>query len=282
MRLKYGIVGHPVEHSLSPAMQGAAFKAAGMDAEYLKYDVAPEALTDFLSGLAGSGVSGVNVTIPHKIAAKDFLESEGSLDGNASRLGAVNTIRVSAGRLEGFNTDGPGFYRSLVEDLRFEPEGKRIFLLGAGGAARAIAMYLGAGPAAIMVFDVDRARVESLASDYGARFKGRRIEAVSGPGSMGKALAASDLLINATPVGMRESDPSPVDKGLLRAGMYVYDLVYNRPYTRLVREANSAKAHAVTGAGMLLYQGAVAFEIWTGLKAPIAAMRRALDGALKG
>jgi shikimate dehydrogenase len=276
----YGIVGYPVKHSLSPAMQNAAFKELGIDAEYRLFEVRPEGLEDFLGGLKKSGISGLNVTIPHKIKACEFLAREGSLDPNAEKLGAVNTIKVSGKGPEGFNTDGPGFYRSLVEDLHFEPEGKSVFVLGAGGAAKAVVMYLGDAPARITVFDIDKKKAGDLAGHYGKYFNAKKLAAVSGGPAMKAALGSSDLLINATPLGMNGSDPSPVDKSLLHTGMYVYDLVYNRPYTQLVKEANSMKIHAVTGLGMLLYQGAIAFEIWTGQKAPVSVMRRSLKEAL--
>jgi len=277
----YGIIGHPVKHSLSPAMQSAAFKELGLDADYLLYDVEPANLEEFLDGLAGKGIAGVNVTIPHKIKAKEYLERKGSLDETAARLGAVNTIKVTGDGLHGFNTDGPGFYRSLVEDLGFEPEGKRVFVLGAGGAARAIVMYLGNGPEKISVFDIDKAKTQGLKKHYGKYYDDKRLRIAGDKLEMIDALDSSDLLVNATPLGMREADPSPVDKELLHPGLAVYDLVYNRPHTRLVKDANSLKLHAVTGLGMLLYQGAIAFEIWTGQKAPVSVMKKALKEAVK-
>lgn len=276
----YGILGHPVRHSFSPAMQGAAFGACGIDAEYRLFDVEPGALEDFLENLPSSGISGLNVTIPHKIAARAFLERNGSLDDNAERLGAVNTIKLAEGEARGYNTDGPGFYRSLVEDLRFEPEGRSIFVLGAGGAATAVVMYLGNGPRRITVYDPDRCRLSGLIEHHKRYFDPKRLSAVGREG-IGEAVEKADLIVNATPVGMRDGDPSPIDKKYLRAGLFVYDLVYNRPSTRLVKDANGAKCHAVNGLGMLLYQGAVSFEIWTGLKAPVDKMRRALQEAIK-
>jgi len=270
----YGIIGHPVKHSLSPAMQNAAFRASGIDAEYRTFDVAPHELEDFLGSLDKEQISGINVTIPHKIGAKDYIARHGVLDENAKRLGAVNTIKVTGSKPEGFNTDGPGFYRSLVEELKFEPEGKTILILGAGGAATAVTMYLGNGPKEIFIYDVDGKRCEDLKAHYSGYYGVERLHIVKG--SLERAIEGADLLINATPVGMKEGDPSPVDKDLLHTGLYVYDLVYNRKTTALVAEATKAKLHALTGTGMLLYQGAIAFEIWTGKKAPVGVMRRAL------
>lgn len=275
----YGIIGYPVKHSLSPAMQNAAFGALGIDAEYRLFEVAPAELDAFLDGAAAEGISGFNVTVPHKIAARDYLEKRGSLNDIARRLGAVNTINISSGALKGFNTDGPGFYRSLVDELRFEPEGKNIFVMGSGGAARAVVMYLGNGPRKITVFDVDGKKALDLKEHYGRYFDPKKLE-VAGAGSMKEALGASQLLVNATPIGMKDGDPMPVEKEALHPGLYVYDLVYNRQ-TELVRTATRMKLHAVTGLGMLLYQGAAAFEIWTGRAAPVEVMRRALKEAVK-
>ena len=280
-KLKYGIVGYPVKHSFSPAMQNAAFKELGIDAEYSLFEVEPKDLEAFLGSLKAKGISGLNVTIPHKIKTSEYLEKNGSLDDNAKRLGAVNTIKVTGGGLSGFNTDGPGFYRSLLEDLRIEPEGKNVFVLGAGGAAKAIVMYLGNTPKKIAVYDVDPGKTGELADHYAKYFDAGKLRVVSGESEMKAVLGESNLLINATPIGMNGSDPSPVEKTLLHPGLYVYDLVYNKPYTPLVKEANSMKVHAVTGLGMLLYQGAIAFEIWTGKKAPVNVMRRALREALQ-
>ena len=141
-------------------------------------------------------------------------------------------------------------------------------------------MYLGNGPKGIFVADADAGKVEDLASYYKRYYDERRFH-IAGNADLKKILSDAELLVNATPVGMEESDPSPVDSRFLHHGLYVYDLVYNRPVTALVREANRMKLHAATGIGMLLYQGAIAFEIWTGRKAPVEVMRRALEAALK-
>jgi len=280
-KMIYGLLGHPVGHSLSPAMQNAAFKAAGIDAVYGVYDIAPEALTDFLSSVSKKGISGLNVTIPHKINTRHYIEINGMIDSFAKKLGAVNTLKPGPdGRLCGFNTDGPGFYRSLVEDLKFEPEGKTVFVLGSGGAATAVVMYLGNGPKRIFISDVDKEKASALKEHYGVYYDKSRISVVD-PAKIEGGLSASDLLVNATPIGMKDDDPSPVVKEMLHRGLRVYDLVYNRPSTELVKDATRLKLHAATGLGMLLYQGAIAFEIWTGVKAPIAVMRKALKEALK-
>ena len=276
----YGIIGHPVKHSLSPAMQNAAFKECGIDAEYGLYEVRPEELAGFLND-APKKLSGLNVTIPHKIAAKDFVEKCGSLDDNARRFGAINTILVQGESLKGFNTDGPGFYRSLAEDLKFNVAGKNILILGAGGAGQAIAMYLGKEPKHIYVTEIDSQKFDNLKERFDKFYDSRTISPAAGD-ALPEIMKGVDLVINATPLGMKEGDALPIDAGLLRPGLYLYDLVYNAPCTRLVKEAHKVKAHAVTGIGMLLYQGAIAFELWTGKKAPVSVMRKALTEALKG
>lgn len=275
----YGIAGYPVKHSLSPAMQNAAFKELGIDAEYRLFEVTPAGLEDFLNSAAEKNISGLNITIPHKIKTREYLDRHGKIDENAKRLGAVNTIKTTKECLCGYNTDGPGFYRSLVEDLSFEPEGKNILVLGAGGAASAVITYLGNGPKKIFVTDIDKEKCAALKSRYKLYYDANKLEVIKAD-RIEEILSLANLLVNATPMGMEESDPMPIDKNLLKAGLYVYDLVYNRPMTELVKAANSVKAHAVTGLGMLLYQGAIAFEKWTGKKAPLAVMKKALKKAL--
>ena len=279
----YGIVGYPVKHSLSPVMQNAAFRALKLDAEYHLFEVPCADFERFLERIKlEKNISGLNVTIPYKIKAKEYLELNCSLNEDAARLGAVNTIKVSDdGSLRGFNTDGAGFYRSIVEDFNFDPAGKNIFVLGSGGAAKAIVMYLGDGPKSIYVFDLDRDKTTELKRHYKKYFEESRLNIITDAKDIKDVLDKSDLFINATPIGMKESDPSPIAKGFLRPGLYVYDLIYNRASTQLVKDAVSSDAHAMTGLGMLLYQGASAFEIWTGKPAPVAVMRRELEEALK-
>ena len=279
-KLIYGLIGHPVGHSLSPAMHNAAFKALKIDAQYSLFDIPVESLEAFLKELPEKGISGVNVTIPHKVKAKEYIETNGILNENAQRLGAVNTIKVEKGKLLGFNTDGPGFYRSLQEDLKFEPEGKTIFVLGAGGAARAAIMYLGNGPKKIFVSDVEPDRLEEVKKHYSKYYDENRLVLINAADIKG-ALSEADLFVQATPVGMKDEDPMPIDINLLRPGTRVYDLVYNTPKTKLVKEAVRRKLNACTGLGMLLHQGAIAFELWTGKKAPVDVMRKALKEALK-
>jgi len=272
---RFGLVGHPVKHSFSPAMQHAALAASGMQGDYRLFDIPPDGLTRFLSRLKEENINGINVTIPHKVAAWQYIKTHGELDDEAGRLGAVNTIKVEERGLKGFNTDGAGFYRSLVSDLDFDPEKKRITILGAGGAARAIVMHLGNRPETIYVTDLDRGRVEELKKRYETFYSARKLQPIAG-GSIRDAVSRSVLLVNATPMGMKDGDAAPIEERYLHGGLSVYDLVYNRPSTALTRAAQKVKARAVTGLGMLLFQGAIAFEIWTGKKAPLRDMRNAL------
>lgn len=276
----YGLIGHPVEHSLSPAMQNAAFAALKIDAEYRLFDVMPEDLDSFLKDMPKNDISGANVTIPHKVKAKEYVEKNGILNEHAAKLGAVNTIKVEDNRLKGFNTDGPGFYRSLVEDLKFEPEGKTIFVLGAGGAASAIVMYLGNGPKKIYVSDINEDEINRLKKHFDKFYDSNKLAGVK-KDTIKDIIGISDLLIQATPIGMHDGDPSPIDPEFLRPGLRIYDLVYNRPRTKLVEEAARKKCHAVTGLGMLLHQGAIAFNLWTWEKPPVDVMRAALKRELK-
>lgn len=278
-KFTYGLIGHPVGHSLSPAMHNSAFKALKIDAEYKLFDVPPEGLEKFLKNIPKEGISGANVTIPHKVKAKEYIQKHGDLNENAKKLGAVNTIKVIGQKLAGYNTDGPGFYRSLIEDLRFEPEGKTIFVLGAGGAARAIVMYLGSSPKKIYVSDIEKSAADEVKKQFGQYYDPMKVEAVDVL-SLKKYSRDIDLLIQATPIGMKDGDPSPVDLSLLDSNIKIYDLVYNRPATKLVEEASRMKINAVTGLGMLLYQGVIAFELWTGKKAPVDVMRMALKESI--
>jgi len=165
------------------------------------------------------------------------------------------------------------------KDLGFEPEGKTVFVLGAGGAARAIVMYLGNGPKKIYLDDIDPCNIDEVKRHFEKYYDWKKLEVLK-KGELAQAIATSDLLIQATPIGMDDDDPSPIDVNLLHPGIRVYDLVYNRPMTKLVEEATKRKLHATTGLGMLLYQGALAFELWTGRKAPIDVMRKALKEAI--
>ncbi len=271
----YGLVGYPVEHSLSPAMQNAAFSYHKMDAAYLPFLVEPRNLKEAITGLAASGVGGLNITIPHKEAA---LAVADDADDAACAIGAVNTILVKGKRLYGFNTDAPGFLRAIKEELNFIPKGKDVLVLGAGGAGRAVVYALAcAGAGFIMLHDVDGNKAKRLTARVDKIFKRGIVCPVSDLEKIN--FKKFDLLVNASPVGMEKG--SPIDTSLLNSKLSVYDLVYNRK-TELVEAAQRRGGRAANGLGMLLHQGALSFKIWTKKSPPLKIMRSALaDGIRK-
>jgi shikimate dehydrogenase len=259
-----GIFGHPIEHTLSPLMHNSAFEAMGLDICYVAFDVSPEDLKDAVRAIKALGLLGVNVTIPHKEKVIQLLDT---VDEEALFIGAVNTIVHSDGRLYGYNTDGRGFLHSLSEEgVSFE--GKRILIIGAGGAARAISYCLGEKAASLHLYDIDRAKAERLVNDLNRFQKG--VYLLDDLRNMG----GQDILINATPLGWKDDDPLPVEPEAISPEMVVCDLVYKN--TRLLKEAKEKGAKAINGSGMLLWQGALAFELWTGKRPPVELMRKVL------
>ena len=274
-----GIFGYPIAHTLSPAMHNAAFDAVGLPYRYVPFEVHPDRLEGAVKGIIPLGILGVNVTIPHKEAIFPFLDH---VSEEAKTVGAVNTVEVAAGRLIGHNTDGRGFLESLRE-RNVDLSGKRVILLGAGGAARAVAATLAQQPIAEMVI---AARTESRGRGLADRLAAisPRLKVSLWGNDWGSNLPAhSDrptLLINTTPLGMRQEDPAPFPIDLIDPGWSVADLIYRPAETPLLAAAKRAGAQAIPGLGMLLHQGALAFEIWTGQKAPLAVMRQVLQNAL--
>ncbi len=272
-----GVIGYPVDHSISPAIHQAALDQLGIDARYERWAVTPEALPAWVATLRAPDVLGANVTVPHKEAVLPLLDE---LLPAARAIGAVNTIVNVGGRLRGENTDAAGFARALQE-AGYQQPGGAVVLLGAGGAARAIAH-------ALLEWGVDRLtivnrhlpRAEALVSAMQARAGRVVIEAcaLASP-SLDACLAACDLLINATSVGMRPGErilrPDQVPAGAL-----VVDIVYNPPVTPLLADAAARGARTLNGVPMLVYQAALAFELWTGQPPPLATMFRAAHEAL--
>jgi shikimate dehydrogenase len=270
----YGIIGHPIKHTLSPAMHNAAFAAVGIDAAYVPFEVRPQDLKSAVKNLISLGISGFNVTIPHKTSCMELLDKT---DESARLIGAVNTINVKKGKLTGYNTDGRGFLRSLKDDLDITPNGKNVFIVGAGGAARAVVcVLLLNGAASVTIVDRIKEKAVELVNSYPARIS---VKSIDYKQDWAPHIKNADLLINASPVGMKDSDPSPVNINLLHRDLSVFDLIYNK-HTRLVKAAKAKGLRACGGFGMLLYQGVFAFEIWTGKKAPVAIMRNALIAQL--
>lgn len=279
---KLAVLGHPIGHTLSPIMHNASIQALGFadDYEYGKLDVAPDVLMERLAQLPAEGYAGVNLTIPLKEVAFQGLEK---LDESARILGAVNTVEFSDGDLIGHNTDGCGCLRALEEAFGKSAADDSVFVLGCGGAGRAVALMAALdGAKTITLADVDAERVANLAAEIGDNAPDVEIFKLVGGGSASQVekCRASDLVIQASPVGMKKEDPSLLPAEAFREGQRVFDLIYMYPETAFLSTAKAQGAQVANGLGMLLHQGAKAFEIWTGIQPDVAAMRAALEAAV--
>jgi shikimate dehydrogenase len=273
----YGIFGHPVEHTFSPGMHNSAFKKLGMDAVYIPFAVPPANLEDAMRAVIPLGLRGLNITVPHKERVLAYLDE---LSEEARLIGAVNTIEVRKGRLIGHNTDGRGFLRSLREHAGLDPKGKKFLFIGSGGAARAVSFSLAlAGAASIVFRDLDTRKASLLADDV--RDKTGVTAMTIGPKMLPEHAADADCLINASPLGLKRMDPLPMPAAIVQRKHLVCDLVYNPPETALLKMAKKRGAKAISGLGMLLFQGVIAFEIWTGKKAPVLIMKNALTRQIR-
>jgi len=272
-----GIIGDPIEHTMSPAMHNAAFETLGLDYIYLPFRVRREELQNAIAGMRALNIVGLNVTIPHKVDVIPLLDK---LDPLAEGMGAVNTIVNDNGVLTGCNTDAPGFLQTL-RSKGIEPEGKKIVILGAGGAAKGIAFILAGAGAKLVILNRTASKAEELASQI-AQLYGKSLKAMeSSEENLKEALDGADVLVNTTSVGMvPDVGQTPVPAGLLEPGMTVFDIVYNPWETRLLREAKAAGARTIDGLDMLVWQGALAFEKWTGQEAPFEIMKQAAVKAL--
>lgn len=292
----YGVLGYPAQHSLSPLMHNAAFRALKINANYKIFEKRLEELEKFLlEDVFNEDISGFNITIPHKIKAKEILGKKFpfSLDKITEEdryyvklSGAVNTVKKENGQLSYLNTDPRGFLKSLEEKkedggLGFVPEGKSALVIGSGGAGRAVVAALSwknMKMKKIYINDIDEKALKSAKEHFWGLDRDDlkdRLEFVSS-NRIPEVIKKCELLVNASPVGMKEGDPCVINRGLLNKNLSVYDVVYNR-ITELVKEAQAKGIAAVGGLGMLLYQGAVSFEFWTGRQAPIEVMREALN-----
>jgi shikimate dehydrogenase len=259
-----GIVLHPAGHTRSPALHEAAFRAMGVDARYVAFDVPPERLADAIRGARALGIRQLAVSIPHKEAVIPLLDR---VEETAARIGAVNTVTLRGGRLEGANTDWLGAVRALERVGKLA--GARAVVLGAGGTARAVVFGLLARGASVTVLNRSPARAEALARELGAGGAGP-LEALAG--------TPCDVLVNTTPVGLR-GDASPVPAAALRPGLRVMDAVYDPPETRLLRDARALGCQTVGGKWMLVEQAAEQIRLWTGREAPVERMAEAFDAA---
>nr|C6E5S6.1 RecName: Full=Shikimate dehydrogenase (NADP(+)); Short=SDH [Geobacter sp. M21] len=274
-----GIIGWPVAHSLSPPMHNAAFEALGLDFAYVPFPVAPERLAAGIAGLAALGVVGFSVTIPHKVAILPLLDR---IAPEAELIGAVNTVAVKEGILTGYNTDGIGLLSALRSKLGFQPEGRSVLVLGAGGAARSAVASLGlAGAGRVEVANRSLDAGRGLAETMGERLPGT----VFGFQPLGRVsdkgyLSGFDLVVNTTSVGMAGDGFAGLDLSALKRGASVYDMVYAPLVTPLLAQAEVVGVPSANGLGMLAAQGEAAFRIWTGAVPPEGCMEKALAARL--
>lgn len=245
--MRLGVIGDPVEHSLSPEMMNAALRHCGLPHEYARLHIRPNELSECLHLIREREWVGMNVTVPHKRAA---LAAMDWIDDTASAIGAINTVQFRHGKLRGFNTDGIGFSKAVREEFGVDVRSLRVLILGSGGASRAIASAC------------EQPRVWSRRGGEDLRNLARDAE----------------LIVNATPVGFVPGEPPLLKREELRQGQLVYDTIYNPARTRLLEEAVAAGARVGNGISMLLHQGAAAFEIWFNRSAPLDVMRAALSG----
>lgn len=278
------LLGWPVEHSLSPLMQGAAFEAAGLDWVYVALGVRPGGVGDAVRGLRALGFAGANVTIPHKQAVIPYLDA---LDAGAQQIGAVNTIQIEGdGRLIGYNTDADGGYEALLQEIGFTPAGARVVVLGAGGAARALAFGAAMRQArslSILNRAIEKDQAIALATDVGRSFPETETVGLAWEDEEARArVAAAELIVQATPLGMKPGDPLPIPIEWVPSGIAVFDAVYTPERTAFLEGCRLQRhCRAVGGVGMLLHQGAAAFRIWTGRDPDLAVMAGALRAALQ-
>ncbi|MFA4872615.1 MAG: shikimate dehydrogenase [Patescibacteria group bacterium] len=264
-----GIIGDPVDHSLSPVIHNAAFEALGLDFIYAAFPV--KDVEAAVKGMRSLGVRGLNVTVPHKQTVIPFLDA---LDDHARSIGAVNTIVNEEGRLKGYNTDAPGFMSTLRHAIG-EVKGEHIVVLGAGGAARAIVYALLQADAYVSILNRTADKAQALAREFGAHAAGSLDD-------LSSFIAATDILVNATSIGLPHGvQGSPVRKELLRKGLVVYDIVYSAKSTPLTKLAREAGCFVIPGTEMLLETAILSFTLFTGCDAPVKVMKMTLNEITK-
>ncbi len=267
----FAVLGHPIGHTLSPVMHNASIQALGLDAIYLAFDVHPDRLLEVLPAMQAMGFGGVNLTIPLKEVAFRGLKK---LDESARLLGAVNTVQFAGDEIIGHCTDGYGFLKALEESSGRGVEGDSVFVLGTGGAGRAVALSCAqAGAKKIALSDTDPARPQNVAAEIQKQFPNVIV-------TIDDSTRDADVIVQSTPVGMKKDDKSPLRPNSFRKGQRAFDLVYMYPETGFMAAAREGGATAANGLGMLLHQGARAFQIWTGTEPRIDAMRSALEKAV--
>ncbi|MCB9138431.1 MAG: shikimate dehydrogenase [Caldilineaceae bacterium] len=270
-----GVFGHPVAENPTCVMQQAAFDHLGLRWRYLTIEVLPGNLEAAMQGLRAMGMQGINLTIPYKVEVLRYLDD---ISPDARIMGAVNTVRREGDRLIGENTDGKGFIRSLREDANYAIDGRQIIVMGAGGAARAMTVELAlAGAARILICNRSPARGEELVRLLNAETPA---EAFFIPADEPLTIPeGTDVVINATSIGLYPDVTGipPVNMASITDAHLVCDVIPNPPNTRFLQEAAARGARTLDGLGMLVYQGAIAFELWTGYPAPVDVMKAALE-----
>jgi shikimate dehydrogenase len=267
------VIGDPIEHSLSPVIQNAAFNALNINCIYTAFRVTPAGVANALAGIRALGILGFNVTMPHKEAVIAHLDW---IDETAKFLNSVNTIYHRDGKLLGYSTDGTGALRALEENGA-KPQGKRVVIIGAGGAARAIAHSLIQETDELVVLNRTVSEAKKLSETLKHKFNKKVSAGSLSPEVIKEKINESDILLNTTSVGMRPNiNQSLVAPNNLKSDLTVMDIVYNPYETQLIKDAKAAGANVVSGVEMLIYQGAATFEIWTGQQAPVQVMRRAV------
>ncbi|PYZ94218.1 shikimate dehydrogenase [Salipaludibacillus keqinensis] len=277
MKQVYGVIGHPISHSLSPLMHQAAFNELNIDASYLAFDVHENRLKEAMDGVRGLGISGLNVTIPHKVNVMEYLDN---IDPLAQRIGAVNTVVNRDGKLTGYNTDGEGYIQALLPVLPKTLNKMRVLILGAGGAAKGVAMTLGmTGAKELYIANRTIQRAEQLAEECSSLTNAAAISI-----QLAQArLTEFDLIVNTTSIGMTPHvDQMPLSLEMIARGVVVSDLIYTPSKTRWLREAERKGATIQNGLGMFINQGALAFEKWTGQDAPRELMKKTVVENLGG
>jgi len=280
--IRLGVLGDPVAHSLSPRMQNAALKHCKIDMQYVRFRILPNELAEALKLIRKLGFVGINLTTPHKVDAVGVVDD---LDEDSKRIGALNVIKIDDGKLRGSNTDGRGFSRAIREEFSVDLRDLRVMILGAGGAARAIALQCAKE-------NCERLVIANGTFEKGEKLADKLRDFFSGPKVLGPVprlqairweerafrfqIANVDLVVNATPVGLNRADPSPIPARLLAPHLMIYDTVYAEKRTSFVSAALEAGARGANGLSMLLHQGALAFEIWFEREAPLEVMRAAL------
>lgn len=271
MEKHFAVIGHPIEHSLSPAMHNAGYKALGLDIEYQRFHVEPGRLTEAVEGLCALGFSGWNVTLPYKEQIIPLLDT---LTPQARRAGAVNTVKIDAGQRIGHNTDGDGFVRSIEKEFN-GLRGKKAVLLGAGGAAKGIALALAEQGMHLHILNRTLEKAEAL----GLVIRGEGGTATAGAFAQGEWLKDVDLLVQTTSAGLH-GEPFPFSLQGISPQTLVVDIIFNPWETAFLQEAKKLGCRTLNGLGMLLYQGALAWEFWLGGQAPVEAMNKALQEQL--